>query len=50
MSGGVQMSCAASGVNIPLIALRKLLGRETDWHNDRRTAVVAQIHQPVTLD
>ena len=50
MSGGVQMSCAASGVNIPLIALRKLLGRETDWHNDRRTAVVAQILQPVTLD
>lgn len=49
MSGGVQMACLASGVNIPQIALNRLLGRETEWKNAREPRIVAQILQPVTL-
>ena len=49
MSGGVQMACHASGVNIPQIALDRLLGRETDWENAREPRLVAQVLRPVTL-
>ena len=49
MSGGIQMACHASGVNIPLIALRKLLGRETEWENARETKIVGQALQPVVI-
>ena len=50
MSGGVQMGCFASGVNLPQIAFRKLLGEDVDWALDRKTKIVAQILQPVTID
>ena len=50
MSGGVQMGCFASGVNLPQIAYRKLLGEEVDWKLDRETKIVAQVLQPVTID
>ena len=50
MSGGVQLGCFASGVNLPQIAYRKLLGEEVDWKLDRETKIVAQVLQPVTID
>ncbi|MBQ3078614.1 MAG: ATP-grasp domain-containing protein [Clostridia bacterium] len=31
MSGGMQLSCAAAGINLPAIALNQLLGYETEW-------------------
>lgn len=31
MSGGMQLSCAASGINLPAIALNQLLGCDTEW-------------------
>jgi len=50
MSGGVQMGCYAGGVNLPQIALRKLLGQSTDWKLNRETRIVAQVLHPVTID
>lgn len=50
MSGGVQMACLASGVNIPSLALKKLSGEELIWTCDREEKILAQILQPVTID
>lgn len=50
MSGGIHMACYASGVNIPQIALQKLLGKESEWMNKRETKIIAQILQPVTIE
>lgn len=49
MSGGVQMSCLASGVNIPDIAVNKLLGRDVPWTMDRSEHIVSQVEIPVLL-
>ncbi len=49
MSGGIQMACLASGVNIPQIALKKLLGEETDWEDRRETHILGQILEPVVI-
>ena len=47
MSGGLQMSCLASGVNIPNIALNKLLGKEIEWSIDDETdKIVSYIEIP----
>ncbi len=47
MSGGLQMSCLASGVNIPNIALNKLLGKEVSWNIDDETEkIVSYIEIP----
>lgn len=32
MSGGLQLSCLATGINMPAAALRKCIGKETEWH------------------
>lgn len=50
MSGGVHMSCFASGVNIPQIALKKLLGNTVEWNNSFETKRIAQVLNPVTID
>ena len=50
MSGGVQMACVASGVNIPAIAVNKLLGRELDWTNNKDEKMVTHVEIPVVLD
>ncbi len=34
MSGGVQMACLGSGINIPNIAVNKLLGIDKHWTNN----------------
>lgn len=46
MSGGLQMSCLASGVNIPNIALNKLLGKAVPWKLDPTPQVVSYIEIP----
>lgn len=49
MSGGVQMACAASGVNLPNIAVNRLRGIEKPWHDERRNVAVTQIETPVVF-
>ena len=47
MSGGLQMSCLASNVNIPNIALNKLLGNDLPWDIDDETEkIVSYIEIP----
>lgn len=46
MSGGLQLSCLASGVNIPNIALNKLLGKTVSWKLDKTQKVVSYIEMP----
>jgi len=46
MSGGLQMSCLATGVNIPNIALNKLLGKEISWSYARENKIVSYIELP----
>ena len=47
MSGGVQLACAASGVNIPHIAVSRLLGREIPWSIDKKEKFVTHVETPV---
>ena len=49
MSGGIHMSCAASGVNVPSIAVNKLLGVEEAWHLDATPRTVTQVEIPILL-
>lgn len=46
MSGGLQMSCEAAGINIPNIALNKLLGKNIDWKIDTTKKIVSYIEIP----
>ena len=46
MSGGVQMACAASGVNIPNIAVNKLLGINKSWENNMLERCVTHVETP----
>ena len=50
MSGGVQMACAASGVNIPAIAVNKLLGVDMPWVNKQEEKIVTFVEVPIVLD
>lgn len=47
MSGGVQLACAASGVNIPYIAVSRLLGKELPWSIDKKEKYVTHVETPV---
>lgn len=50
MAGGLQLSCAASGVNVPAVALAQLLGRGLPWQLPQETDVtVANIETPIVL-
>lgn len=51
MSGGLQSSCLASGINIPDIAINQLIGIEKKWHypEDRSVVRVANLETPVLL-
>lgn len=49
MSGGIHMACLGSGINIPGIAVGKLLGVERTWKNERRETLVSHIEIPVVL-
>ncbi len=46
MSGGLQMSCLAGNINIPNIALNKILGRTIEWTLDKKNCVVSFIEIP----
>jgi gliding motility-associated protein GldM len=46
MSGGLQMTCEAAKINIPGIALNKILGRDTQWTMDRKDGIVSYIELP----
>lgn len=46
MSGGLQMSCLATGVNIPNIALNKLLGKDIPWSFERENRIVSYVEIP----
>lgn len=49
MSGGVQLSCEATGINLPAIALNRLLGHDTPWEQPACTSPVAHVEKPVRL-
>ena len=49
MSGGVQMACMAGKVNIPSIAVNKLLGVEKDWKINKEEQYVTHVEVPVIL-
>ena len=49
MSGGVQMACLGSGINIPNIAVNKLLGIEKPWTNNYEEKQVSHIEMPVII-
>lgn len=50
MSGGIHMSCYASGVNIPLLAIKKLSGEEMTWSCKYEEKILAQVLQPITIE
>lgn len=47
MSGGIQLSCLAADVNIPRLALERLMGKEPDVKFFRRERMVSYIETPV---
>lgn len=49
MSGGVQMACVASNVNIPSIAVNKLLGIEKEWELCAEEHYVTHVEYPILL-
>ena len=49
MSGGVQMACLAGNVNIPSLAVNKLLGIEKDWEICTEERYVTHVEYPVLL-
>ncbi len=49
MSGGIQLSCIAAGVNIPNLAVNQLLGIEKPWSMDNAPKKVSFIEMPVVL-
>lgn len=51
MSGGLQQSCLASGINIPSLAVHKLLGEPVSWSLPQTLCrKVANIETPICLD
>ncbi len=49
MSGGIWMSCLAENINIPNIALNKLLGNKTIWNFKLEERIVSFIETPVII-
>lgn len=51
MSGGVQLSCMGSGINLPALALKKLLGKPCEWsYPEFQSRKVAHIETPVIIE
>ena len=50
ISGGIQLSCKGAGVNLPLIALNKLLGKEYSCLIPLQEAKVVHVETPVCVD
>lgn len=49
MSGGIQMSCLASGVNIPNIAVNQILGNDKLWENKCEERYVTYVEFPILV-
>lgn len=51
MSGGLQLSCLASKINIPDLAINQLLGIQKDWHYpmNLNSLRVANIETPILI-
>ncbi len=50
MSGGLQISCAASEINLPVLALRKLLGKSVNWaYPEFKSRGCIQIESPAAV-
>jgi biotin carboxylase len=49
MSGGIQLSCLALGVNMPNIAVNQLLGIDKGWAFEKRNALVSYVETPVEV-
>lgn len=49
MSGGLQMSCLAAEVNIPNIALNKMLGKNVEWSVNKQERRVSYIEIPALI-
>lgn len=49
MSGGLQMTCLAADINIPNIALNKILGKDLEWEYERKETVVSYIEIPKVI-
>ena len=50
MAGGLQLSCAATGINVPAIALAQLVGREMPWRMPQEKEItVANLETPLVL-
>lgn len=50
MSGGLQLSCAATGINIPKIALGKLLGNDIPWaYPNGEIPTIVNLETPIVL-
>jgi carbamoylphosphate synthase large subunit len=49
MSGGIQLSYAATGINIPNIAVNRLLGNEKSLNYDKSEKVVSFIETPIVV-
>jgi hypothetical protein len=50
MSGGLQMSCLAAKVNIPIIAIHKVLGIHKEWSIDRTSKKVSYVEIPQLIN
>ena len=52
MSGGLQLSCLAAGINVPDIAVNRLVGTEKPWAYPDRSRVrrVANLETPQLLE
>ena len=49
MSGGIQMACVASGINIPNLAVNKMLGINKEWKLKKETKLVSHVEIPVII-
>ncbi len=49
MSGGVQLACMATGINIPSIAINKLMGINKPWIHSQKEVKVSHVETPVIL-
>lgn len=51
MSGGIQLSCEASGIALPAVAINELLGCDAEWeYPDFECRRAAHVEKPVCLD
>ena len=50
MSGGLQLACKASGINLPSIAIKQLIGQEEKWqYPEFKDYKTANIETPICL-